>query len=275
MAEQSTEMNDYKSKINNQLIDLFSTVKFSDKIELELDIFLQIVHFKEINKNEKKFYLSTLCDNKHKYNGFLLLPKLNADNSYIEIGNIINIQKITSKRVKKGFFIIVKQYQKISNTIYEINSLLIEIKEENGDFLDNQGNFIIKEKTIENIIIKNDPLISIPNYEDKKEEKIESEPMEEEAYSSLKQLTTFSRDFIIFIRVTKKSDIKTFETRYNHQNYNYNISYTSNNNQGKLFYFDVMDKEGNEMQCTCFNKSVDKFFLLIEKGYIYKIKGGM
>ena len=85
------------------------------------------------------------------------------------------------------------------------------------------------EKSIENII-KNDPLISIPNYEDKKEEIIESEPMEEEAYSSLKQLTTFSRDFIIFIRVTKKSDIKTFETRYNHQNYNYNISYTNNNN---------------------------------------------
>ena len=36
-----------------------------------------------------------------------------------------------------------------------------------------------------------------------------------------------------------------------------------------------MDKEGNEMQYTCFNKSVDMFFLLIEKGYIYKIKGGM
>ena len=75
MAEQSTEMNDYKSKINNQLIDLFSTVKFIDKIELELDIYLQIVHFKEINKNEKKFYLSTLCNNKYKYNVFLLLQK--------------------------------------------------------------------------------------------------------------------------------------------------------------------------------------------------------
>ena len=96
---------------------------------------------------------------------------------------------------------------------------------------------MIKEKTIENIIIKDDPSINIKSSEEKKEEFVESEPMEEEAYSSLKQLTTFSRDFIIFIRVTKKSDIKIFETRYNHH-YNYNPSYINPlSNLSQIYYY--------------------------------------
>ncbi len=272
MVEKTAE--NIKSKINNQLIELLSRIKYNEKTEIELNIHLQIEHLKEIPKDQKKFYLSTLCDDKYKYNGFLILPKINSGSGNavgIEKGDIINIKKITTKRVKKGFFVIIKHYSKIKNE--EIANGLNEIKEENGEFLDAEGNILIKEKTIENIIIKDDPSINIKSSEEKKEEFVESEPMEEEAYSSLKQLTTFSRDFIIFIRVTKKSDIKIFETRYNHH-YNYNPSYINNSNQGKLFYFDVMDKDGNEMQCTCFNKSVDKFFLLIEEGHLYEIKGG-
>lgn len=42
---------------------------------------------------------------------------------------------------------------------------------------------------------------------EKIEEKNSTIPMEEDAYTFLKQLTTFSRDFIIFVRVTKKSEI--------------------------------------------------------------------
>jgi len=44
--------------------------------------------------------------------------------------------------------------------------------------------------------------------------------------------------------------------------------------QGKLFYFIVLDRDGNEMQCTCFNKAVDKFFDVIEEDQVYEIKGG-
>jgi replication factor A1 len=88
--------------------------------------------------------------------------------------------------------------------------------------------------------------------------------LSEDAYTSLKQLTTFSRDFIIFVRVTKKSEIKTFETRNNNMG----------SSQGKLFYFIVLDRDGNEMQCTCFNKAVDKFFDIIEEDQLYEIKGG-
>jgi len=88
-------------------------------------------------------------------------------------------------------------------------------------------------------------------------------PLSEDAYTSLKQLTTFSRDFIILVRVTKKSEIKVFESRN-----------SSGNNTGKLFYFIVLDRDGNEMQCTCFNKAVDKFFDIIKEDELYEIKGG-
>ena len=89
--------------------------------------------------------------------------------------------------------------------------------------------------------------------------------VEEIVYTPLKKLTTFSRDFVIFVRVLKKSEIKLFETRNNGIN---------SNNQGKLFYFIVLDKENNEMQCTCFNKAADKFFDIIEEDKLYEIKGG-
>ena len=258
--------------LSNHLTDLFSLIKYNNKSELDLNLTLQIYHIKEIDKSQKIFYLCSLCDDKYKYSEFLLMPK--TESNKVQKGDIIIIKKLATKKVKKGFFIIIKSYEKINVKIFSNNNY-IDIKEENGEFIDAvNGHSVIKDKSLENIIIKTEPNL-ITEIKEKQQEEIvlepeNNEPMEEDAYSSLKQLTTFSRDFIILIRITKKSDVKTFETRYNHQNrYTHN-----NNNQGKLFYFDVMDKDGNEMQCTCFNKSVDKFYNLIEEGNLYEIKGG-
>ena len=129
MVEKTAE--NIKSKINNQLIELLSRIKYNEKTEIELNIHLQIEHLKEIPKDQKKFYLSTLCDDKYKYNGFLILPKINSGSGNavgIEKGDIINIKKITTKRVKKGFFVIIKHYSKIKNE--EIANGLNEIKSE-------------------------------------------------------------------------------------------------------------------------------------------------
>ena len=35
-----------------------------------------------------------------------------------------------------------------------------------------------------------------------------------------------------------------------------------------------MDRDENEIQCTCFNKAVDKFYDIIEEDQLYEIKGG-
>ena len=134
-----------------------------------------------------------------------------------------------------------------------INVMLNELFKENVSINEEEANnkltSILKEiGSEENKIITNgEKEIN----SEKKEMEIEETPvtLSEDAYTSLKQLTTFSRDFIIFVRVTKKSEIKTFETRNNNMG----------SSQGKLFYFIVLDRDGNEMQCTCFNKAVDKF----------------
>ena len=47
----------------------------------------------------------------------------------------------------------------------------------------------------------------------------------------------------------------------------------SQKSTGKLFYFIVLDREGSEMQVTCFNKAADKFFEMVEENEVYEIKG--
>ena len=79
--------------------------------------------------------------------------------------------------------------------------------------------------------------------------------MEEDIYTSLKQLNIYIRDFIIFVRVTKKSEIK-------------------NCKNGIFFYFIVLDRDGNQMQCMCFNQAASKFNKIIEEEQVYEIKGG-
>jgi replication factor A1 len=175
----------------------------------------------------------------------------------LEKGKIIHIKEVSPKKIKASFFIRIKDYEILEKSAEIENSK--DINYNDGIFKDGEGNdiFETKEEKVEkaeNIIIP-----------EKIEEKNNTIPMEEDAYTSLKQLTTFSRDFIIFVRVTKKSEIKIFETRNNNMN---------SSNQGKLFYFIVLDRDGNEMQCTCFNKAVDKFFDIIEEDQLYEIKGG-
>ena len=245
------------SLIKGQLKNLLSQVKNSDKSEIEVDIYLQIYSVNKTEKESKKVYIMALCDDEYKYNSFFLACNGTIEN--IDKGKIIHIKEISPKKIKTQFFIRLKEYEILENPASEIGNVK-EIKEKDDNFEDEQGNNIFGTKE-EKISEKND----INKNKNENTNENSSMPMEEDAYTSLKQLTTFSRDFIIFVRVTKKSEIKTFETRNNNMN---------NSSQGKLFYFIVLDRDGNEMQCTCFNKAVDKFFDIIEEDQLYEIKGG-
>ena len=245
------------SLIKGQLKNLLSQVKNSDKSEIEVDIYLQIYSVNKTEKESKKVYIMALCDDEYKYNSFFLACNGTIEN--IDKGKIIHIKEISPKKIKTQFFIRLKEYEILEKPASEIGNVK-EIKEKDDNFEDEQGNNIFGTKE-EKISEKND----INKNKNENTNENSSMPMEEDAYTSLKQLTTFSRDFIIFVRVTKKSEIKTFETRNNNMN---------NSSQGKLFYFIVLDRDGNEMQCTCFNKAVDKFFDIIEEDQLYEIKGG-
>ena len=236
--------------LNGQLKKLLLKVKDTEQNEIEVDIKLQIFSFKETERDSKKVYIMTLCDNEFKYSSFFLACTEKVEK--LERGKIIHLNEVSPKKIKTSFFIRLKEYEILDDTP-EIGNVK-DITYEEGIFKDGEGNDIFEKK-----IEKTKTPVKIT------EEGNTNIPMEEDAYTSLKQLTTFSRDFIIFIRVTKKSEIKTFETRNNNMN---------SSNQGKLFYFIVLDRDGNEMQCTCFNKAVDKFYDIIEEDQLYEIKGG-
>ena len=249
------EVDKNSNLLNDQLKKLIYQVKDLDQNEIEVNINLQILSFKETERDNKKVYIMTLCDNEYKYCSFFLACTEKVEN--FEKGKIIHIKEVSPKKIKASFFIRIKDYEILEKSAEIENAK--DINYNDGIFKDGEGNdiFETKEEKVEkaeNIIIP-----------EKIEEKNNTIPMEEDAYTSLKQLTTFSRDFIIFVRVTKKSEIKIFETRNNNMN---------SSNQGKLFYFIVLDRDGNEMQCTCFNKAVDKFFDIIEEDQLYEIKGG-
>ena len=236
-------------KFKDQIKNLLKQVKDSKENEIMVDIYLQIYSFQESEREGKKVYLMVLCDNEYKYNFFFLACTETVEN--LEKGRIIHLTEVSPKPIKSSLYIRIKKYEILDDT-FEIGNVK-DIKEKESVFKDPEGNNIFGEKPQ-----------NLPKTNEKETENTDI-PMAEDAYTSLKQLTTFSRDFIIFVRVTKKSEIKTFETRNNNMN---------SSNQGKLFYFIVLDRDGNEMQCTCFNKAVDKFYDIIEEDQLYEIKGG-
>ena len=296
--------------INGQLLTLIQLIKENlseENSELNTNINLQIYSLKKIEdkKREKKFFSLCLNDNLYKYGRFILMESELSNK--LQTGYIINIKKITSKRVTTGLYSMIKDFEIVNS---ECNPILDEVKliRENEEkfFVDEEGNNI--EKILKNGIDDNIEEISNINIEKVKNKKLildfdnvikilkelktykkiinkktikkkqnnikisnDKEEINNEEkkviYTSIKELTTFSRDFILLVRIIKKSEIKVFETR----NTNNSIILTG---QGKLFYFVVQDQEGNEMQCTCFNKNVDKFYDKVQEDHLYEIKGG-
>jgi len=79
-------------------------------------------------------------------------------------------------------------------------------------------------------------------------------------YQPLSDLSPFQKQaFTIKVRVTRKGTIRHWSNK---------------RGDGKLFSIDILDDQGNEMQCTMFNDVVDKFFPVFEEGKIYTIHKG-
>jgi len=234
------------SQTKDQMKSLLTLTKNKENINIETDIYLQIFSVKETERDSKKVYMLSLCDQDYKLNSFFLAS--DKDIPDLKEGTLIHLKEVTPKKIKNSTFIRIKEYEIIGEPqdLPEVK----EIKMEDFPFSEKKEKSESKNFSPEKTDSKNED---------------SSLPLSDDAYTSLKQLTTFSRDFIIFVRVTKKSEIKTFETKNNNM---------GTSSQGKLFYFIVLDRDGNEMQCTCFNKAVDKFFDEIEEDQLYEIKGG-
>ena len=309
LIDETKEIYNISTLINDQLIALIKVIKDNpsdESSDLNININLQIHSLKKIEDKtrEKKFFSICLNDNLYKYGRFILMES--ELSNQLQIGYIINIKKITSKRVSSGLYIMIKDFSIISDK-YDSGLFNVKLIKENDEkiFMDEDGNNVEEIKTNDeieekindeknfeennNLMLNFDCIINIlkdvvkNNLKAKKKKKIKNKlnkkiitenkeninnvENKKVIYTSLKELTTFSRDFILLVRIIKKSEIKIFETRN-----------TNNSNiltgQGRLFYFIVLDQDGNEMQCTCFNKTVNKFYDLIQENKLYEIKGG-
>ena len=316
IINETNEIYNISTLINAQLITLIKLIKENSSEEnsvLNININLQIHSLKKIEDKtrKKKFFSICLNDNLHKYGRFILMESELGNK--LQEGYIINIKKISSKRVTSGLYIMIKEFSIISDKYKQgLNKVKLIKENEEKIFVDEDGNNVEEsdknseinekindEKKFEekkNLILNFDCIINIlkevvkNNKKTKKKKKIKNKlnnlnsikenkenketnenfnniEHKKVIYTSLKELTTFSRDFILLVKIIKKSEIKVFETRN-----------TNNSNiltgQGRLFYFIILDQEGNEMQCTCFNKNVSKFYDLIQENKLYEIKGG-
>lgn len=77
-------------------------------------------------------------------------------------------------------------------------------------------------------------------------------------YTLLSHLTTFSREFMIYVRVISKNEKKNFTEK----------------RVKCLFDFIVSDEEGTTMQVVCFDKVAEKFYDIIKENKVYEISNG-
>ena len=185
------------------------------------------------NLTHGELYTLTLSDADYSYSKFIYCKTNNSPE--IEVGKYINIIRICP--------------------------MILEAHKEKA--------FLIKELSLVNkdslIIIKSPPYtenknnnnININNTIEKENPEYTNYSQDEKAYTSLKLLTTLSKDYKLLVKVTSKGEVKQYKS-----------------GKGKLFSFVIMDELGNKMQAVAFDKIVDKFKDEIIENEIYEISGG-
>ena len=185
------------------------------------------------NLTHGELYTLTLSDAEYSYSKFIYCKT--STSPEIEVGKYINIIRICP--------MILEAHKEKAFLIKELSLLnkssLIVIK--SPPYIENKSN---NASNMNNFIEKENPEYS--NYS-----------QDEKTYTSLKLLTTLSKDYKLLVKVTSKGEVKQYKS-----------------GKGKLFSFVMMDELGNKMQAVAFDKVVDKFIDEITENEIYEISGG-
>jgi len=222
---------DFPISIKNLFSPEFETNK-TYKISTEFQI-------TKMNKQDTKnlthgeLYTLTLSDAEYSYSKFIYCKT--STSPEIEVGKYINIIRICpmilEAHKEKAFLIKELSLLNKSSLIVIKSPPYIENKSNNAN---NMNNFIEREN---------------PEYTNYSQD--------EKTYTSLKLLTTLSKDYKLLVKVTSKGEVKQYKS-----------------GKGKLFSFVMMDELGNKMQAVAFDKAVDKFIDEITENEIYEISGG-
>ena len=222
---------DFPISIKNLFSPEFETNK-TYKISTEFQI-------TKMNKQDTKnlthgeLYTLTLSDAEYSYSKFIYCKT--STSPEIEVGKYINIIRICpmilEAHKEKAFLIKELSLLNKSSLIVIKSPPYIENKSNNAN---NMNNFIEREN---------------PEYTNYSQD--------EKTYTSLKLLTTLSKDYKLLVKVTSKGEVKQYKS-----------------GKGKLFSFVMMDELGNKMQAVAFDKAVDKFIDEITENEIYESSGG-
>lgn len=222
---------DFPISIKNLFSPEFETNK-TYKISTEFQI-------TKMNKQDTKnlthgeLYTLTLSDAEYSYSKFIYCKT--STSPEIEVGKYINIIRICP--------MILEAHKEKAFLIKELSLLnkssLIAIK--SPPYIENKSN---NANNMNNFIERENP--EYTNYS-----------QDEKTYTSLKLLTTLSKDYKLLVKVTSKGEVKQYKS-----------------GKGKLFSFVMMDELGNKMQAVAFDKAVDKFIDEITENEIYEISGG-
>jgi ssDNA-binding replication factor A large subunit len=239
------------------------------------------------SSNEKIFYSCTLCDNEYKYSGFII--GRNLIDREPSPGDIIQITRIgvclLSKKSKK--VILIKKYEciyqktqliknvKLADNLINLpkpinlnnnNSKNISIDNNNS----NENNLEIvdeKEKVINSFpSFENSQNSQIVIHEIKNTEQLTKSPQKDPKINiknifNLSEISTYSKNITIYVKIIKKCEIKTFMNRLTHK-------------ESKVLSFDIMDSKGFEMQANIYDNGLEKFNNILQVGEIYYIIGG-
>ena len=185
------------------------------------------------NLTQGELYTLTLSDADYSYSKFIYCKT--SSSPEIEVGKYINIIRICP--------MILEAHKEKAFLIKELSLVkkdsLIIIK--SPPYTEN--------KNLNNNNINNQMEIENPEYTNYSQD--------EKAYTSLKLLTTLSKDYKLLVKVTSKGEVKPYKS-----------------GKGKLFSFVIMDELGNKMQAVAFGEIVDKFKDEIIENEIYEISGG-
>ena len=237
--------------------------------------------------NEKIFYTCTLCDNEYKYSGFII--GRNLVDREPSPGDIIQITRIgvclLTKKSKK--VILIKKYEciyqktqliknvKLADNLINLpkpinlnnnNSKNISIDNNNS----NENNLEIvdeKEKVINSFpSFENSQNSQIVIHEIKNTEQLTKSPQKDPKINiknifNLSEISTYSKNITIYVKIIKKCEIKTFMNRLTHK-------------ESKVLSFDIMDSKGFEMQANIYDNGLEKFNNILQVGEIYYIIGG-
>ena len=250
---------------NTQSIESLFNFDYTTRKTYEIDGEYQItnIHPTKTKKvDNKELLTATLSDGILSYNKFLFCKEIGSPE--IEMGQIIKIRKILplilSNNPDRVFLIkefkIIKKEKNIRNCplIKDNHSI-----EKENEINKKENSNIENPKKISDSLSNNSINLSEESFTENISNNIkEQEVFEGKNYIPLRQITTFTKDFIIYVRIISKSEIKKF----------------NKNRAGMLFSFVVKDEENTTMQIVCFDKIVDKFYDLIKEDNVYEIRGG-